>query len=79
MRFVLAACYSPYCPSRHKICPLLELAHHALRAVREHGLLKCSALQLMYNVTHESRVCRKRIVNVSEVKMVRKNRELVMT
>jgi hypothetical protein len=50
-----------------------------LHAVRELGRLECPALQLMYNMTRVSRICRERIVNVCEVKMVRQNRELVMT
>jgi hypothetical protein len=36
-------------------------------------------LQLVYNMTREGRVFRKRIVNVCEVKMVRQNREIIMT
>jgi hypothetical protein len=79
MRFVLAACYAPYSPSRHEVCPAVELANHVLDAVREHGHLECSALQLVYNMTRKSGVCRERIVNVCDVKMVRQNRELVMT
>jgi hypothetical protein len=36
MRFVLAACYPPYSSPRHEVCPIVELAHHVLHAVREH-------------------------------------------
>jgi hypothetical protein len=78
MRFVLDACYPPYSPSRHEVCSVVEIAHH-VHAIREHGHLECPELQFVYNMTLESRVCGERIVNVSEVKMVRQNQELVMT
>jgi hypothetical protein len=78
MHLVLAACYPPYIPSRHEIFPVVELAHHVHHAVRENGHLECPALQLVHNMTRESRDCRERIVNVCEVKMVRQNRELVI-
>jgi hypothetical protein len=70
VRFVLAACYPPYSPSRHKVCPVVELVHHVLHAEREHENLECPALRLVSNMTRESRVCRERIFNVSEVKML---------
>jgi hypothetical protein len=47
--------------------------------VRKDRHIECPALQLTYNIARESRVCRERIVNVSELKMVRQNLELVMT
>jgi hypothetical protein len=50
MRFVLAACYPPYSPSRDEVCPIVELAHHVPHAVREHRHLECPALQLVYNM-----------------------------
>jgi hypothetical protein len=79
MSFVLVACYPPYYPSRHEVCPIVELAHHVLHVVREYGHPECPALQLEYNTTRESRVCIERIVIVCEVKKIRQNRELVMT
>jgi hypothetical protein len=36
MRFVLAACYPPCSPSRHKICPVVAIAHNVLHAIRAH-------------------------------------------
>jgi hypothetical protein len=45
-------------------------------AVIEHGHRECPALQLVYNMARDSRVCIERIVNVCDVKMVRQNREL---
>jgi hypothetical protein len=79
MHFLLAACNSPYIPSRHEVCSVVELSHHVLHAVREHGHLECPALQLVYNMARESRVCREGIVNVCEVEVVRQNLKLVMT
>jgi hypothetical protein len=79
MRFVLDACFPTYFLSRHEVCPIVELAHHVLHVVREHGHIECPALQLVYNMARESRDCGERIVNVCEVKMVRQNLELVMT
>jgi hypothetical protein len=35
VRFMLAVCYPPCSPSRHELCPEVELAHHVLHAVRE--------------------------------------------
>jgi hypothetical protein len=74
-RFDIAACYPPYFPSCHEVCPVVELAHHVLHAVRDHGHLECPALQLVYNMTRKIRVCRERVGNVCEVKMVRQNRD----
>jgi hypothetical protein len=79
MRFVLATCYPSYSQSRHEVCPVVEAAHHVLYAVQEHGNIEFPALQLVYNMARESMVCRERIVNVCEVKMVKQNRELLMT
>jgi hypothetical protein len=79
MSFVLAACYSPYSPSRHEVSPVVELAHNVLHAVREHGHLECPALQIVYNMTRDSGVSRERILYISEVQMVRKNLKLVIT
>jgi hypothetical protein len=50
MRFVLTACYSTYSPSCHEVCPVAELAHHVLYAVREHGDIEFQALHLVYHV-----------------------------
>jgi hypothetical protein len=50
MRFVLSACYTFYSLSRHDVCPIMELAHHVLHAIREQGNLEFSALQLVYNM-----------------------------
>jgi hypothetical protein len=50
---------------------VVELAHLVLHAVREHGHLECPALQYVHNMARKSRVCRERIVNAWEVKMVR--------
>jgi hypothetical protein len=50
MRFVLVACYPPYSPSRHEVCPGVELAHHVLHAVNEHRHRECPALQLVYHM-----------------------------
>jgi hypothetical protein len=58
---------------------VVEPSHHVLHAVRKHGHLEYPALQLVYNLTRESRVCTKRNVNLCEVKMVRQNRELFIT
>jgi hypothetical protein len=79
MRFVLAAYDPPHFSSRHEVCPVVELAHYVLHAVREHENLEYPALQLAYNMACESRVCRERNFNIGEVKMVRQNRKLVMT
>jgi hypothetical protein len=73
MRFVLAAYYPPYPSSSHDVFPVVELAHNVLHAVREHGHLECSALQHVYKMAREIGLCRERIKNVSEVKMVRQN------
>jgi hypothetical protein len=78
LRFVLAACITPYFLSRHEFYPVVELAHQVLYAVREHGHLKFPALEVVYHMARESRVCRERIVNVCETKLVRNNQELVM-
>jgi hypothetical protein len=79
MRFVLAAYYPPYSPSRYEVCLVDELAHHVLHAVGENRHLECPALQVVYNISRESRVCRERIVNTSKVEMARQTRDLVMT
>jgi hypothetical protein len=49
--------------------------------MRYENMYICSdpVLQLVYNMARENRVCGEGIVNVCEVKMVRQNRELVMT
>jgi hypothetical protein len=79
MRFVLAAWYPPYSPTRHEVCPETELAQNMLHAEIEHRYLECPALQLVYNMARESRVCRERTLNLSELTLVRQNRVLVMT
>jgi hypothetical protein len=70
MPFVLAACYPPNSPSRHEVCLVVELDHHVLHVVREHRHFECPALQLVYNMARESRVCRERTVNEIKVWMV---------
>jgi hypothetical protein len=79
MCFLLTACYPLDSPSRHEIFPVVELNCNMLCALREHGHLQCPALQLVYNMTCESRVCRERLLIVSKDETVRQNRELVMT
>jgi hypothetical protein len=79
MHFVIAAFYSPYFSSRHEVFPVVELAHNVLHAIREHGHLMRPEFQLVHSMARDSRVCIERIVNLSEVKMIRQNRELVMT
>jgi hypothetical protein len=73
MRFVLAAFYTPYSPSRHEVFPVAEIAHSVLHVVGEHGHLECPAFQLVH-ISSESKDCRESIESLSEVKMVRQNR-----
>jgi hypothetical protein len=77
MRILLAACNPSIKSTRYDVCPVVGLVHGMLPESREHGHLEFPVLQLVYNTAHERKVFREIISNVSEVKMVRQNRELV--